>query len=235
TPELPTGSGNLVYRAGEKFLAAAGITDGVQIHLEKRIPLAAGLGGGSANAAVTLTGLNELFGHPLKHAELHPIAASLGSDIPFFLQNKPALATGRGESVVSLDRFPALAGFHILLIHPGFGVSTAWAYKNLVRFSAALNGERSRAARLVGALEKGTLEQARPDFYNSLEAPVLEKFPLLTIFQEFLKENGASITMMSGSGSTTFALVPNEPIVELLKGKFVERFGSFCWVKSVPL
>jgi 4-diphosphocytidyl-2-C-methyl-D-erythritol kinase len=179
--------------------------------------------------------LNELFGHPLKHAELHPIAASLGSDIPFFLQNKPALATGRGESVMSLDRFPALAGFHILLIHPGFGVSTAWAYKNLARFSAALNGERSRAARLVGALEKETLEQARPDFYNSLEAPVLEKFPLLTIIQKFLKENGASITMMSGSGSTTFALVPSEPIVELLKAKFVERFGSFCWVKSVPL
>lgn len=234
-PELPTDSGNLVYRAAEKFLAAAGITEGIRIHLEKRIPLAAGLGGGSANAAVTLTGLNELFGHPLKHADLHPIAASLGSDVPFFLQDKPALATGRGESVISLDRFPALVGFNILLIHPGFGVSTAWAYKNLARFPAALNGEKGRAARLVHALGKGTLEEAQPDFHNSLEAPVLEKFPLLAIFQEFLKENGAPIAMMSGSGSTTFALLPNEKIVEVLKAKFVETFGAFCWVRSVAL
>ena len=83
-PALPTDSGNLVYRAAEQFLAAASIRDGVAIQLRKRIPMAAGLGGGSGNAATTLLGLNELFGHPLSVEQLHPLAAALGSDIPFF-------------------------------------------------------------------------------------------------------------------------------------------------------
>src|SRR5262245_37995767 len=94
-PNLPTDSRNLVYRAAATFLEEAKIKDGVRLDLEKRIPLAAGLGGGSGNAATTLLGLNELFGQPLAHSKLHEIAAGLGSDIPFFLQSKPALATGR--------------------------------------------------------------------------------------------------------------------------------------------
>src|SRR3954471_17031508 len=102
-PSLPTDSANLVFRAAEGFFKAAGITDGVRIHLEKKIPLAAGLGGGSGNAATTLLGLNELFGKPLTGDGLLSLAASLGSDVPFFLQDKPALATGRGEKITSLD------------------------------------------------------------------------------------------------------------------------------------
>src|SRR5437660_12354325 len=109
-PTLPTDSRNLVYRAAAMFLERAAIKDGVRIHLEKNIPLAAGLGGGSGNAATTLLGLNELFCQPLNRAQLLTIAASLGSDIPFFLQDKPALATGRGEQIEPLDFFPALRG-----------------------------------------------------------------------------------------------------------------------------
>ena len=115
-PGLPVDSRNLVHRAASQFLQTAGIRDGVKIHLEKNIPLAAGLGGGSGNAATTLLGLNELFGSPLSHEKLSQLAAALGSDIPFFLQSKPALATGRGEQVESLDEFPALAGKFFLLI-----------------------------------------------------------------------------------------------------------------------
>jgi len=131
---LGTDSSNLVHRAATEFLQAAQVNDGVRIHLEKKIPLAAGLGGGSGNAATTLLGLNELFGQPLPQEKLHEIAAALGSDTPFFLQTKPALATGRGENVQSLEFFPALRGTVFLLIHPGFGISTAWAYQNLARF-----------------------------------------------------------------------------------------------------
>src|SRR5205807_1515572 len=90
---LPTDSRNLVYRAAAMFLEKTGITEGVKLHLEKRVPVAAGLGGGSANAAVTLLALNELFSNPLNLEQLFPLAARLGSDVPFFLQNKPALAT----------------------------------------------------------------------------------------------------------------------------------------------
>src|SRR6185369_8655959 len=138
-PSLPTDSGNLVHRAATMFFHRTEIRDGVRIHLEKKIPLAAGLGGGSGNAATTLLGLNEIFGKPLSTRALHDIAAALGSDIPFFLQTKPALASGRGENIRPLDFFPSLSRAAFLLIHPGFGISTAWAYQALARFPEALN------------------------------------------------------------------------------------------------
>jgi len=123
-PELPTDARNLVHRAASSFLAAAKITDGVRIHLQKNLPLAGGIGGGSANAAVTISALNELFGRPLPAEQLHALAAAIGSDVPFFLQDQPALATGRGEQIQALEPFPALRSRAFLLIHPGFGIST---------------------------------------------------------------------------------------------------------------
>lgn len=233
-PDLPTDSRNLAYRAAEKFLAKAGVRDGVRIHLEKRIPLAAGLGGGSGNAAITLLGLNDLFGRPLPATILDEIARELGSDVPFFLQSKPALGVGRGEQVQSLEEFPALRGLHVVLIHPGFGVSTPWAYKNLARFPTGVQGEPGRAQRLVRNLQ-ASLSAAAPDFYNSLELPVLEKFPLLAMFQEFLRENGALIAMMSGSGSTTFAFVESSKQAREMTEKFRSKFGDFCWMAAVAL
>lgn len=154
---LPVDGGNLVFRAAEKFFSTGGISGGVRIHLEKKIPLAAGLGGGSGNAATTLLALNELFGKPLAQEKLYEIAASLGSDIPFFLQRQPALAVGRGEKVQSLEKFPALANRAILLIHPGFGISTPWAYQSLRRFPDALNGQKGRAEKLISRLRTNDL------------------------------------------------------------------------------
>lgn len=234
-PELPTDAQNLVWRAADKFFSVANISEGAQIHLEKRLPVAAGLGGGSANAAVTLLGLNELFGSPLSPEQLFHLAAELGSDVPFFLQQNPAIATGRGEKVQSLPEFQALKGVHIILVHPGFGVSTAWAYKNLARFPEALNGLPNRVTRLVERLNSGDIQSALPEFYNSLEAPVLEKYPILAMFQEWFRTNGAIMSMMSGSGSTTFALAQNESAAADFKSRFVEEFGDFCWIASVPL
>jgi 4-diphosphocytidyl-2-C-methyl-D-erythritol kinase len=233
-PDLPVDSSNLVFRAATQFTREAGIDVGIKIHLAKRIPLAAGLGGGSGNAATTLRGLNQLFGNPLDPARLDTIAASLGSDVPFFLHDQPALALGRGEKVEPLAPFKSLVGVHILLVHPGFGVSTPWAYKNLGRFPKDLNGETGRARRLATNLGI-SLSAARPDFYNSLEAPVFEKFPLLEIFRNFLAENGASISMMSGSGSTVFALVEGQQKAEALSEQFRSKFGDSCWMTTVPL
>ena len=152
---LPTDSRNLVFRAAEKFFAAAKISDGVKIHLRKKIPLAAGLGGGSGNAAATLLALNELFDAPIASGKLQEIAATLGSDVPFFLQGKPALALGRGEKIQPLGELPALDDKAILLIHPGFGISTPWAYQNLARFPEALNGRPGRAEELIAKLRAG--------------------------------------------------------------------------------
>ncbi len=203
--------------------------------MEKRIPLAAGLGGGSGNAAATLLGLNELFGGPLGPEQLHGIAAELGSDIPFFLQAKPALATGRGENITPLEPFPAFKGAAFLLIHPGFGISTAWAYRALGSFPAALNGTPGRARKLIKLLEARELAAAGGEFYNSLEAPALEKYPLLVLFQEFLRANGAAATLMSGSGSTTFAVARSLAAAEELAGKVKEKFWKDCWTAVVPV
>ncbi len=231
---LPTDPRNLVYRAATAFLEAAKIHDGVRLHLEKKIPLEAGLGGGSANAATTLLGLNELFGAPLPPDQLGTIASSLGSDVPFFLQTKPALATGRGEKIQPLECFTALRGASILLIHPGFGVATAWAYQQLARFPQALNGRPGRAQKLVSLLRTADLRTAAAGFYNALEAPALEKYPLLALFQEFLRANGAEATLMSGSGSTTFAVVRGLDAAAELAEKFKAKFGATNWVAVVP-
>jgi 4-diphosphocytidyl-2-C-methyl-D-erythritol kinase len=232
---LPTDGQNLIHRATTAFLQAARITDGVRIHLDKKIPLAAGLGGGSGNAATTLLALNELFDQPLVLEKLHKLATALGSDVPFFLQNRPALATGRGEKIQPLDFFPALRDKVFLLIHPGFGIATAWAYENLARFPAALKGKKGRAQKLISLLQTNDLKMASKEFYNSLEAPALEKFPVLALFQEFLRANGAHAALMSGSGSTTFAIVENMNAAEKLVEKFKSKFGQNCWITVVPV
>ena len=234
-PILPVHSRNLAFRAAALFLKKAAIKEGVRIHLEKRIPIAAGLGGGSGNAAVTFLALNELFGHPLAPATLQELAASLGSDVPFFLQNRPALAMGHGEIIQPLEFFPALRQTHIILIHPGFGISTAWAYQQLARFPEAQNGRAGRAAKLAALLRAGDASGAGREFYNSLEPPALHKYPLLEIFQEFLRENGAWTTLMSGSGSTTFALVDGKDAAERLLESFKAKFGLKCWTATVKM
>jgi 4-diphosphocytidyl-2-C-methyl-D-erythritol kinase len=232
-PTLPVDASNLVCRAAAAFFQRSGIFGGVKMHLEKRIPMAAGLGGGSGNAATTLLALNELYDEPLGTAQLHEAAASLGSDIPFFLQTQPALATGRGEMIQSLPPFRALEGCAFLLVHPGFGIATAWAYQELARFPTALNGERGRAAKLIELLNTGDLRKVARELHNSLEAPALEKYPWLAVLQDFLRENGAAATLMSGSGSTTFAIAHDLCGAQELEERVREKFGR-CWTAVVP-
>lgn len=232
---LPTNAKNLVYRAAALFLESAAINEGVRIFLDKRIPVAAGLGGGSGNAATTLTALNTLFGYPKSPAQLNELAAKLGSDIPFFLQSNPGLGTGRGEHITPLAPFPALRGASIILVHPGFGISTPWAYEQLANFPQARNGTPGRAQKLISLLQTTDLAAASKEFYNSLEAPALNKYPLLALFQEFFRENGAAATLMSGSGSATFALTTSQAAGETLLEKFKGKFGTKCWTTVVPL
>ena len=234
-PELPCDSKNLVYRAATAFLAATKISDGVKIHLQKNLPLAGGIGGGSANAAVTFTALNELFGSPLPIEKLHELAAKLGSDVPFFLYDQPALATGRGEQVRTLENFPALKGKAFFLVHPGFGISTPWSYQNLARFPKDQNGTPGRAEKLVAALQSNDWNAVTAGIYNSLEAPAFDKFPVLALYKEFLRENGAQVSLMSGSGSTTFAITENLAAADALAEKFKSQFGDNGWTATVAI
>jgi len=233
--ELPVDAKNLVHRAATAFLAAAKISDGVKIHLQKNLPLAGGIGGGSANAAVTFAALNELFGAPLPLEKLHALAAALGSDVPFFLYDQPALATGRGENVRPLEKFSALRGKAFFLVHPGFGISTPWSYQNLARFPQDQNGTPGRAQKLISLLQDGDLKAAAGEVYNSLEAPAFDKFPVLQLYREFLRENGALVALMSGSGSTTFAIAENLSAAENLAEKFKSQFGANGWTATVAI
>ena len=235
-PELPTDRSNLVVRAAEQFLAEAQWTgQGVRIHLTKRIPLAAGLGGGSSNAAQTLVGMNDLLGRPLGNDRLDRLAATLGSDVNFFLQDQPARATGRGEQVEPLASFEALRGRGMILYHPGFGISTAWAYRELAQYPEALNGRPGRVEDLDRALRSGDLSEAGKHFYNSLEAPAFHKYPVLRLYQSFFREHGAWAALMSGSGSTTFALFPDVLMAQAAVAPFEARFGAEGWMQVVSL
>ncbi len=232
-PDLPCDGSNLIVRAAELFRARTGVTDGFRIHLEKRVPMEAGLGGGSSNAAITLLSLNELLGNPASTNRLHEIAGELGSDVPFFLQNRPALATGRGEHIQALDPFPTLEKLTLVLVHPGFGISTAWSYKTLAEFPDALNGRPGKAQELVTAFRSVDLTWGAK-LYNSLEAPAFMKYPVLQLYVDEFKNRGATSAMMSGSGSTVFAYFDSRTQAESGLESFQSKFGRAGWSTILP-
>jgi len=225
-PELPTGSENLCVKAAEAFRAATGLDHGIAISLLKRIPHGAGLGGGSSDAAAVLKGLNELFDAPLVSEELHQIAATLGSDVPFFLGNGPACCRGRGEI---LESVPALPERRLLLIKPPFPVPTAWAYKKYEELAAsgAITAEAREEAQFLGEIP----------IINDLERPVFEKYILLPVMKNWLLEQseqaGIESAFMTGSGSTMVAIMKptaSSDAVSSLRGKIAEEFGSTFWM-----
>ncbi|MBI1841165.1 MAG: 4-(cytidine 5'-diphospho)-2-C-methyl-D-erythritol kinase [Verrucomicrobia bacterium] len=233
-PGLPVDGSNLVHKAATLFFAAAGLEARGSIHLEKRIPMAAGLGGGSGNAAVALLGLNQVFGKPLPMARLYELAAQLGSDVPFFLESGPALALGRGEKVERLPSFSALRGCALLLVHPGFGISTPWAYQALKRFPNAIHGTPGRAAASAAVMAGSSAARAAEELFNSLEAPALDKYPILSVYQRALQDAGALGALMSGSGSSTFGVFGSIDDAARARQRFVSRFSE-CWTEVARL
>ena len=233
-PGIPTDSGNLAWRAAESFAAKAGVAGGVRIHLGKSIPAEGGLGGGSGNAAATLLALNELHGQPLGQATLQDLAAGLGSDVPFFLQNQAAVARGRGEIIEPVASLTALDGKSLLLVRPGFGVPTPWAYHGLAKFPDAANRPLGQAHELAKRLANGSLAEASA-FYNSLEAPVFDKFPLLNLMKQHALANGAEAALLCGSGSTVFVICPDAATTQSLGQAIESKFGQQSFVQTVPL
>ncbi len=189
--DLPTTRENLVYRAAEAYLAAAGIPSGIRITLEKRLPIAAGLGGGSSDAAATLRGLERLFPRDL---DLHSIAKKLGADVPFLLEGGAARASGIGDILEPVQ----LPEIHVVLANPNVGITAKEAYVGLQgRFGAPLE-----MAAILEALHNKTI----PPFRNDLEAPVLEVYPIVQTVKNVLSKAGLYAVLMSGSGSTCYGL-----------------------------
>ena len=194
---VPRNEDNLAHRAASLFFDKLNKKEGVKISIEKRIPVAAGLGGGSSNAAGVLLGLNQFYGHPLSQDQLMPMGRSLGADVPFFLLQKPAIATGIGDR---LEPFPNLFPFYILLISQGFGVSTAEVYRKLNLRLTKCKKKLTRAP-----LKKHGFDAAL-HLCNDLEAVTISEYPEIKSAKKQLLNHGALGALMSGSGPSVFGV-----------------------------
>ncbi len=188
---------NLVYRACLAFYEKTGIHPGIKVELVKQIPIAAGLGGGSSDAACTLSILNLIHKQPLKFKELEGLAVSLGADVPFFLYHRPCLAQGIGDILTPIENWPS---FWYVIIVPPLEVSTAWVYGSL-----KLELTENRHSYIINRLKR--LGYNRCDVLeNDLETVTQERFPQIAEIKALLKEAGAQGALMSGSGSSVFGV-----------------------------
>lgn len=199
---VPAGRENLVYRAWELWKGARKFPGSVRVRLEKRIPAGAGLGGGSADAAATLLGLERLTGNRLSALERERLAARLGSDVPLFLWGGRVLGCGRGEEVYPLWDLPPR---HCLLIFPGFAVSTAEAYRRLDSDRRLTNRARSPRIDSFGAWSPFSLESWGPA-ENDFERVVFARWPGLAKVKQQLIRAGAETASLTGSGSALYAV-----------------------------
>jgi 4-diphosphocytidyl-2-C-methyl-D-erythritol kinase len=219
-PELKGDQSNLVIRAAEVFNRAALIDRAYAIRLEKKIPIGAGLGGGSSNAAMTLRSLNELHQFRFARPELEELAASLGSDVAFFIGGQSAWCTGRGERIEP-RAFPN--DLWICLFKPGFAISTAGVYRAYTQSGA----ERKRGRETD--TQWGKLR-------NDLEPTVFPKYLFLGLLKDWLNEQSETLfALMCGSGSTIFAIVRSQAEGETLQGRCRTEFGEQTWSVVCPL
>jgi 4-diphosphocytidyl-2-C-methyl-D-erythritol kinase len=212
-PELSNGE-NLAARAAILLRQRLALRQGVRIELLKRIPVAAGLGGGSSDAAAILFALHQWWQLPLSPLDLLDMAASLGSDVPFFLVGGLALCEGRGEQVTSLAPSWPQAMRWLLLLKPAISIATADVFRSLPA-SDYTDGGHSRA--VCAAFNAGRMPRAE-DLHNSLEPSVLERYPEVAHAREDLLRAGASLVRLSGSGPTLFA-----PFTELVDATRVQQ------------
>jgi len=232
---LPEDKGNLVYRAAELYLQTAArqsltALPGVEITLKKNIPVAAGLGGGSSDAAATLRGLNALLGCGCDRDQLVALGLQLGADVPFFLaEATAAVATGIGEVLTPVA---PLSGYRVLLVNPGFPVSTQWVYQTFAltknKFSSTLKNSWNGSG-CTDWFEGGAAQAvALAAMTNDLEAITLSRYPEVGQLKDELLAQGAAVALMSGSGPTVFGLFADQGRAEacyaLCKRRFIDTY-----------
>jgi len=217
-PDLKHESSNLIVKAHSMLERLVGKSLPVKITLTKNIPMGAGLGGGSSNAAVTLLALNQFFELHLERAQLSPLAESLGSDVPFFLNPVPSFASSRGERL-----FPITIAIHkpLLILNPGIHISTKWAYENIIPKAPSfyLNSLSSQ--------KDFSLPELRDKVVNDFEEVAFTAHPQLKELKESLYEMGAEFSLMSGSGSTLFAIFPNRLTAEKTFNHFSKTYFTY--------
>ena len=208
-PSLPADQGNIAWRAAEAFLAATGCgCEHLSIHIDKHIPAAAGMAGGSTDAAATLAALNELFDYPVSEEALTAVGLGIGADVPFCLIGGTQLTEGVGEALTPLSPLPSC---EILVACAGEGVSTPAAYRALdERYGGFAEGtyapHMETLSALVVALNDGDLDGVCSHTFNLFESVILPNHPTARMIKETMLTNGACVAMMSGSGPSVFGL-----------------------------
>lgn len=206
--QLPTDERNLCMRAARLLAEHAGVRQGAALHLEKVVPYGAGLGGGSSDAAATLRLLADLWGLAVPAAELHALAARLGSDVPFFLGPPAAYATGRGERLAPLTDAatgePYRLPFALVVVVPPVHVATAEAYR---RVQPRADGRPD----LRAVVRSNDLDRWRAALVNDFEAPILAAYPALQAARDALRAAGAGYVSLSGSGAALYGVFEDEP------------------------
>lgn len=219
--DLPTDQNNLIYRAAALLMDEYSIHEGVRIHLKKHIPVAAGMAGGSADCAATLSGINTLFSLGLSTEELMTFGTSLGADVPYCLLGGTALSEGIGEILTPLPDVPPCK---ILLVKPDIDISTKWVYTTLdwqnLTYHPDIDG-------MISSLYAGNLAKISERLSNVLESVTIPAYPIIQSIKETMLEFGADNSLMSGSGSTVFGLYTDETLAEKAYQKCIALYPKF--------
>ena len=218
TKEILADETNLAWKAARLFFDVYKIQEGVFIEIKKRIPVAAGLAGGSADAAGVLIGMNRLFGKGLTEKDLCSLGEQIGSDVPFCIEGGTMLATGRGEI---LHRLPDLPPLFVVLAKPPVSVSTAWAYRNYDE-AGALHHPDTKA--MIAALSEGHVDNVASCLVNVLEEVTQKKYTIIETYKRLLMKNGAMASLMSGSGPTVFALAKTKTDADCAAAALTENY-----------
>lgn len=226
--DLPLDSSNLIYKAWAKIKEKTGIKKGIEVVIEKNIPIAAGLAGGSSNAATVLKGLNELWQLGLAEEDLQKIGLEIGADVPFCITGGTALAEGIGEKLTKLKSFKDI---NLLLVNPGMQILTAEVYASL-----RPNGKRKmNIEKVIEFIENNDLYALAKSIVNVMEEVVIKKNPIISEIKEDLLDCGALCSLMSGSGPTVFGLFDDLEKLNFCKGKLTNKYsnGKVFIVKTI--
>lgn len=214
---IPLNENNLVYKAAELVLRECGIKKGVAIRLEKRIPVGAGLGGGSSDAAATLKALNSLWGIGLNDVELMELAAKIGSDVAFFIKGKTSLCRGRGEKVYPIE---VKSKLNYLVVFPHVEISTKSIYGNL---KIDLTKNRKDVSVFAKAMENSDVAKIGKLLFNRLEETIFSLYPNLLQMKNLLERFGFCGLLVSGSGSAIYGLCSNRNQAEMIRNQIELR------------
>jgi len=224
---IPRNARNSIWKAAALLKERCGVDHGVKFKLVKRIPIGGGMGGGSADAAATLLGLNKFWHLGLSQAELLEIGQEIGMDVAFCILGGTALATGRGEVIAPL---PLLPKQHIVIVNPGIFVSTRKAYEGLDvdKLSFA-----DKSAQMIDAIQHQDFESIVASLYNDFEKNILYQYPAISVVKIHLAAAGVAKALLSGSGASVFGVVKTAAQARAIADALKPRFPFVCATHTV--